>query len=44
MGGRIFAWTLATAAAGCMLLAPAAEASFHLIKVREVYAGSAEDS
>jgi hypothetical protein len=40
MGGRIFAWTLAVAAAGCMLAAPAALASFHLMRIREVYPGS----
>jgi len=44
MGGRIFAWTLSAAAAGCMLLAPAAQASFHLIKVREVYPSAGQDS
>lgn len=44
MGGRIFAWTLAAAAAGCMLLAPAAQATFHLIKVREVHPSSGQDS
>jgi hypothetical protein len=44
MGGRIFAWTLAAAAAGCMLLAPAAQATFHLIKVREVHPSTGEDS
>jgi hypothetical protein len=44
MGGRIFAWTLAVAAAGCLLLAPAAQATFHLIKVREVHPSAGQDS
>jgi hypothetical protein len=44
MGGRTFGCALA-AAIGCGLLGtPAAEASFHLIDVREVYPGGAEDS
>lgn len=41
MGGRIFALALAAAVACVLLLAPAAGATFHLIKVREVYPGSA---
>jgi hypothetical protein len=44
MGGRIFGWTLATAAACALLLAPAAGATFHLIKVREVHPSSGQDS
>jgi hypothetical protein len=44
MGGRIFGWTLAAAAACALLLAPAAGATFHLIKVREVHPGSGQDS
>jgi hypothetical protein len=43
MGGRIFAWTLAAATACVLLLAPAAGATFHLIKVREVYPSSGQD-
>jgi hypothetical protein len=44
MGGRIFGWTLAAAAACALLLAPAASATFHLIKVREVHPSSGQDS
>lgn len=44
MGGRIFAWTLAAAAAAALGIAPAAEATFHLIKVREVHPSSGQDS
>jgi hypothetical protein len=35
---------LGTALAAVLLAAPAAQATFHLIKVREVYPGSADDS
>ena len=35
---------LATAVAAALAAAPAADATFHLIKVREVYPGSADDS
>jgi hypothetical protein len=44
MGGRIPAWALAAAIACGLIAAPAAEASFHLIDVREVHPGTAEDS
>ena len=44
MGGRIFAWTLGLAGACALWLAPAAGASFHLIKVREVHPSQGEDS
>src|SRR3954453_1319937 len=44
MGGRIFGWTLAAAAACALLLAPAAGATFHLIKIREVHPSSGQDS
>jgi hypothetical protein len=44
MGGRIFGWTLAAAAACALLVAPAASATFHLIKVREVHPSSGQDS
>jgi hypothetical protein len=41
-GIRLF--VLATALAAVLAAAPSAQATFHLIKVREVYAGSANDS
>jgi len=44
MGGRIFGLTLAAAAACILLLAPAAGATFHLIKVREVHPSGGQDS
>ncbi len=44
MGGRIFASTLALVGACALWLAPTAAATFHLIKVREVYPGQAQDS
>ncbi len=44
MGGRLVACVAALVTAGGMVAAPAAEATFHLIKVREVYAGTAQDS
>jgi hypothetical protein len=37
-------FVLTTALAAALVIAPAAQATFHLIKVREVYAGSANDS
>lgn len=41
MGARRFAWfPLAAALAGALLAAPPAQASFHLIKVREVFPGT----
>jgi hypothetical protein len=43
MGGRIFASVLAVVAAGCLLVAPAAQATFHLIKVREVHPSAGQD-
>jgi hypothetical protein len=43
MGGRTFASALAAAMACALLLAPAAGATFHLIKVREVYPSSGQD-
>jgi hypothetical protein len=43
MGGRIFGSALAAAVACALLLAPAAGATFHLIKVREVYPSSGQD-
>lgn len=42
-GGRALVLALAAAAVG-LLFAPEADASFHLIKVREVYPGTANDS
>jgi hypothetical protein len=44
MGGRLAACAAVLATAAGLIVAPAAEASFHLIKVREVYAGTSEDS
>jgi len=44
MGGRIFALALAAATAAALAVAPAAEATFHLIKVREVHPSSGQDS
>lgn len=44
MGGRLFALALAVAAAAALAIAPAAEATFHLIKVREVHPSSGQDS
>jgi len=44
MEGRIFAWALAVATAAALAVAPAAEATFHLIKVREVHPSSGQDS
>src|SRR3954451_15821487 len=41
-GTRLF--VLATALAVMLAAAPSAQATFHLIKVREAYAGSADDS
>jgi hypothetical protein len=43
MGGRIFGSALAAAAACALLLAPTAGATFHLIKVREVFPSSGQD-
>jgi large repetitive protein len=43
MGGRTFASALAALAACCLLLAPAAQATFHLIKVREVHPSAGQD-
>jgi hypothetical protein len=44
MGGRLAACVIALATAAGLVAAPAAEATFHLIKVREVYAGTNNDS
>jgi hypothetical protein len=44
MGRGTVAWTLAGAVVALAALAPPAVASFHLIKVREVYPGGAGDS
>jgi len=44
MGGRIFGWTLAAAAACALLVVPPASATFHLIKIREVHPSSGQDS
>jgi hypothetical protein len=45
MGGRLAAIVAASAATvGLLIAAPAAEATFHLIKVREVYSGSGDDT
>lgn len=45
MGGRLAAIVVASAATvGLLIAAPAAEATFHLIKVREVYPGSGDDT
>jgi hypothetical protein len=44
MGGRLAACVIAVATAAGLVAAPAAEATFHLIKVREVYAGTNNDS
>ena len=44
MGGRLAAFVIAVATAAGLIAAPAAEATFHLIKVREVYAGTNNDS
>jgi len=44
MGGRLAACVIAVAVAAGLIAAPAAEATFHLIKVREVYAGTNNDS
>ena len=41
-GTRLF--VLASALAAVLAVAPTAQATFHLIKVREIYAGSADDS
>jgi hypothetical protein len=44
MGGRKAASAIVGAAAFGLLFAPAAQATFHLIKVREVYSGTENDS
>jgi hypothetical protein len=44
MGGRRIASAIVGAAAFGLLVAPAAQATFHLIKVREVYSGQENDS
>jgi hypothetical protein len=45
MGGRLAAIVAASAATvGLLIAAPAAEATFHLIKVREVYPGAGDDT
>jgi hypothetical protein len=44
MGGRKVALAIVGAAAFGLLFAPAAQATFHLIKVREVYSGQENDS
>ncbi len=44
MGGRLAAFVIAVATAAGLIAAPAAEATFHLIKVREVYTGTNNDS
>lgn len=44
MGGRRIALTAVLMASAALIAVPAAQASFHLIKVREVYAGSNDDS
>jgi hypothetical protein len=44
MGGRRFLASVVVGAVGLLVVAPVAQASFHLIKVREVYPGTSNDS